>query len=119
MLYALGVALLMAGCALMLLGRVRLASDLVISSRGARRAGAAFLAFFPVTIAVRFGLERIGWDTETVTLAVFWGVFGACLLAGLCLLAAGRENPERPPTPVPPDSSGSSPAEEKKPFDFS
>src|SRR5438128_2869799 len=96
MLLALGLVLIIAGCTLLLLGRVRLASDLVISSGGSRRAGVAFLAFLPVAVGVRYLLDRLGWDAEEVTTVAYWVVFGACVLAGLCLLAAGRENRSEP-----------------------
>jgi hypothetical protein len=112
-LFVLGLALLLAGVVLLFLGRVRPASDLVISSGGSRRAAIALLAFFPVAIGVRYVLDRFEWDAEPVITGAYWAVFGACVLAGLCLLAAGRENPAEPSA-----KHDSPPPSEKKPIDF-
>src|SRR5947209_5491194 len=102
MLFILGLILLTAGTPLVLFGGFRLGADVVVSSRGAGRAGLALFGFFPIAVGVRYVLERLGWDIEEVTTVAYWIVFGVCVLACLVLLAAGRENP---PSSGPQDSA--------------
>src|SRR5262249_27820435 len=80
------LALLMAGCALLILGYCKLPGGRVVSLRSSRIAGVVFLGFFPAVFIVHVILHWLQWDLTISTSPFNWVLLLASLIAGTTVL---------------------------------
>src|SRR2546426_9679436 len=93
-LFVFSLALLMTGCALLVLGYCKLPGGRMVSLRGSRIAGCVFLAFFPVVFIVHVILSWLQWDLTLSTTPINWLLAVAASIAGTTILFRDGKAPQ-------------------------